>query len=60
MGQGESDPILMEHIAGLASRLIDLSIRLDDDDEYEEFSDIVDKLITALNVWEGRPNWDDI
>ena len=49
-----------EQIARLASRLIDLGVRPDDEDDYDEFEDVVNELISALNTLEGRPNWDDL
>ena len=52
--------MLMEQIARLASRLIDLGVRPDDEDDYDEFEDVVLELIHALNALEGRPNWDDV
>lgn len=49
-----------EQIALLASRLIDLGVRPDDEDDYDEFEDVVNELNSALNALEGRPNWDDL
>jgi len=50
--------VTAEQVATLASRLIDLGVRPDSDDDYEEFEDIVLELLDALGAGDGRTNWD--
>ena len=44
----------MEKIVILARRFIELGVRPDDDDNYDEFEEVVHKLDDALNIAEGK------
>jgi hypothetical protein len=44
----------MEQIVILARRFIELGVRPDDDDNYDEFEKVVHKLDDLLNIAEGK------